>query len=81
MAKEQVDITKVDREALENVVMQLQTDNKLMAQQIIAANRLNRDLEAQLEEVGSRLLAVRSLVGKIDIIVGLKDLPTGETDA
>lgn len=78
MPKEQVDITKIDRVALENVVLALQSENRIMAQHLIAANRTNRDLEGQLEETGGRLLAVRSLITKIDVIVGLKAAPAAE---
>lgn len=79
--KTQVDITLVARADLEVVVMKLQSENRLMAQQIISLNRTNRDLEHQALAFGNALLAVRSVTHTLDSILGIDKEPTDFTKA
>jgi len=79
--KTQVDITLVARADLEVVVMKLQSENRLMAQQIISLNRTNRQLEHQTIQFGEALLAVRGVTHTLDAILGIGQEPTDFTQA
>ena len=70
--KTQVDITTVPRDQLEQVVLRLQSENRLQAQQIISLNRLNRNLEGELANLGERMLIVRGLLKRIEHATGLQ---------
>lgn len=69
--KTTVDITQVDREQLENVVMQLQAENRALT---AACHSLKVEIKEAREfndELAGRLLQVRALVKGIEPLLGL----------
>lgn len=71
MSKNEVDITSVDREQLERVVMALQAENRALIQQV-------KSLEAQTVDLGTRLSDIRTMVKLMEPVLGLTNFARHE---
>jgi len=80
--KKVVDVTKLEREELEELLLKLSSENKNMAEFITHINNLNKVLEHKLEVLGDRLLKVRqftrALCGQVGILEDIQGVKTDD---